>query len=250
VARLDRAACFADAVSPEDLDRELSRRRTAGGENRLPPACAVAAALVVYALLPSSILFTGRLVIPVLEVVLLGVLVATNPRRLTRETRLSRLVSIGLAAVIIVTNMVSLGMLIAELTDSHASAGNLLLAAMQVWVTNVIGFGLLFWEIDRGGPVSRNERRRDELPAADWRFSQDENDDAVVEVSRTSSATSGWVPTFVDYLFLSVTNSSAFSPTDTMPLTSRAKMLMAVEATAALLTSLLVVARAVGTLGG
>ena len=222
----------------------------AHGENRFPPACAVVVALVVYALLPESILFTERLVIPVVEALLLAALMVTNPRRITRETRLSRATSIGLAGVVIVTNLVSLGLLIAALSDSGASAGNLLLAAMQVWVTNVIGFSLLFWEIDRGGPVARQRLRRDELPDADWRFSQDENDDAVVEVSRTSSETSGWVPTFVDYLYLSVTNSSAFSPTDTMPLTSRAKMLMAIEATAALLTSLLVVARAVGALGG
>jgi hypothetical protein len=237
-------------VSAEDLDRELSRRRVAAGENRLPPASAVAAALVVYALLPASILFTGRLVIPVVEGLLLAVLVVTNPRRMTRETQWSRLGSIGLAAVVILTNLVSLGLLIAELSNKGASGSHLLLAAMQVWVTNVIGFGLLFWEIDRGGPVARHQKRRDRLPDADWRFSQDENDDAVLEVSRTSSESSGWIPTFVDYLYLSLTNSSAFSPTDTMPLTSRAKVLMGIEATAALLTSLLVVARAVGSLGG
>ena len=121
---------------------------------------------------------------------------------------------------------------------------------MQIWVTNVIGFALLFWELDRGGPVARRRVRRDQMADADWRFSQDENDDTVHEVSRTSSRSSGWVPVFVDYLYVSVTNSSAFSPTDTMPLTSRAKVLMAIEATAALVTSLLVVARAVGSLGG
>jgi hypothetical protein len=64
-----------------------------------------------------------------------------------------------------------------------------------------------------------------------------------------ASAKSGWIPTFVDYLYVSLTNSSAFSPTDTMPLTDRAKILMALEATAALMTSLLVIARAVGSLG-
>jgi hypothetical protein len=120
---------------------------------------------------------------------------------------------------------------------------------MQVWVTNVIGFALLYWELDRGGPVARRRKRREDIPAADWRFSQDENHDAVSEVSRGSSKTSGWVPIFVDYLYVSVTNSSAFSPTDTMPLTSRAKVLMAVQASAALLTSLLLVARAVSALG-
>ena len=75
------------------------------------------------------------------------------------------------------------------------------------------------------------------------------SDGAVIEVSRTSSESGGWIPNFVDYLYVSLTNSSAFSPTDTMPLTARAKMLMGLEATAALLTSLLVVARAIGALG-
>ena len=121
---------------------------------------------------------------------------------------------------------------------------------MQIWLTNVIGFALLFWELDRGGPVARRNKSRDEMPAADWRFSHDENQNAVSEVRRTSSEVSGWVPTFVDFLYLSVTNSSAFSPTDTMPLSSRAKALMALQATAALLVSLLLVARAVGSLGG
>ncbi len=88
------------------------------------------------------------------------------------------------------------------------------------------------------------------MPFADFRFSHDEDDDAVDEVSRSSSEVAGWVPVFVDYLYVSLTNSSAFSPTDTMPLTSRAKILMGLEATAALLTSLIVVARAVGSLGG
>jgi hypothetical protein len=87
------------------------------------------------------------------------------------------------------------------------------------------------------------------MPPADWRFSQDENDDAVTEVAVTASAKSGWIPTFPDYLYVSLTNSSAFSPTDTMPLTTRAKSLMGLQATAALLTTLLVIARAVGSFG-
>jgi hypothetical protein len=110
-------------------------------------------------------------------------------------------------------------------------------------------FALAFSELDRGGPVSRQHRARRELPAADWRFSQDEDHDAVEEVARHSSTTSGWIPTFPDYLYVSLTNSSAFSPTDTMPLTTRAKALMGVEATAALLTSLLIISAGVGQLG-
>jgi hypothetical protein len=106
-------------------------------------------------------------------------------------------------------------------------------------------FGLAFWELDRGGPVARTQRLRKDLPPADFRFSQDENHDAVVEVATTASKNSDWVPTLTDYLYVSVTNSTAFSPTDTMPLTSRAKVLMSIESVAALLTSVLVIARGV-----
>ncbi len=210
---------------------------------------AVIVAVVVYALLPSSLLFTNRLITPIAEILLLVALLITNPRRMTRETRWSRWASIALAGVVILTNLGSLGILVSLLTGQGASGEHLLAGAMQIWVTNVIGFGLLFWELDRGGPVARRREERTKLPPADWRFSQDENDDAVIEVSRTSSKTADWIPNFVDYLYVSLTNSSAFSPTDTMPLTSRAKMLMGLQATAALLVSLVLVAFAVGKLG-
>jgi len=124
----------------------------------------------------------------------------------------------------------------------------LLLAALQVWLVNIIGFALLYWELDRGGPVSRSTADRKKLPAADWRFSQDENDDASDEVARGASKTSDWRPRFVDYLYLSTTNSTAFSPTDTMPLSPRAKLLMSAESIEALMVSILVIARGVSLL--
>ncbi|MFN2560781.1 MAG: hypothetical protein ABR571_05755 [Jatrophihabitans sp.] len=232
------------------LDDEISHRRVGKGENRLPPALAVVVAGVAYALLPNSVLLLPRLVIPAAELVLLAALLVTNPTRMIRRTRWSRIASVTLTTLIISANLVALGMLVAALTKKSTAGGDLLVAAMQVWLTNVIGFALLYWELDRGGPVTRREARRDKLPPADWRFSQDENDDTVTEVAAGSSKTSGWIPIFLDYLYLSLTNSSAFSPTDTMPLTNRAKALMGLEATAALLTSLLVIARAVGSLGG
>jgi hypothetical protein len=207
-------------------------------------------AAVLYALLPDRLLLGPRLLIPALEAVLLVAVLVTNPRRLTRQTRLSRAASLALTAVVLLTNLLALGMLVQDLVSaSKHSGGQLLLAALQVWATDVIAFGLLYWELDRGGPVSRTQRARKDLPAADFRFSQDENGDNVDEVAAGSSEKADWIPTLVDYLYLSTTNSSAFSPTDTMPLTSRAKALMAVQATAALLTSLLVIARAVSALG-
>jgi len=223
--------------------------RTSLGENRLPPALAVVVAALVYGVLPESLLVGPRYAIPAIELLLLAALLMTNPRRMVRQTRWSRVVSIALACVVIATNLVALGMLVNTLDSSSTDGVALLLGGMQVWVTNVIGFGLLYWEIDRGGPVPRHTVARDRLAMADWRFSQDENRDTVREVAAGSSERSDWRPQFVDYLYVSLTNSSAFSPTDTMPLTARAKALMGLEASAALLTSLLVVARAIGGLG-
>lgn len=206
---------------------------------------------VLYAALPESLLVGPRLLIPGIELLLLVALTATNPWRLTRQTRWSRSASLALSGLVVVSNVVTLILLVHLLiTAADAPGSSLLIAAFQVWTTNVIAFALIFWELDRGGPVARTQTEREDLPLADFRFTQDETQDTVVEVAAGSSKNSDWIPTFVDYLYLSTTNSSAFSPTDTMPLTSRAKMLMAIEATAALVTSLLVIARAVGSLGG
>ena len=224
-------------------------RHVGVGEARLPPTVAVVVAVVLYASLPNQLLVGPRFVIQILEGILLIALVATDPRRITRQTRQSRMISLVLIAVIVVTNLVALGQLVHDLVSAQVKGGGtLLLAALQVWATNVIAFALIYWELDRGGPVSRVRRSRAELPLADLRFSHDEDRDTVVEVSAGSSEKSDWMPTFIDYLYVSTTNSSAFSPTDTMPLSSRMKMLMAVQATAALITSLLVIARAVSAL--
>ncbi len=129
---------------------------------------------------------------------------------------------------------------------SDQQGTELLLAAGQVWLTNVIVFGLAFWELDRGGPAVRAQSSRGDVPPADFRFPQD--DDTVAPASATGPV-SGWTPSLVDYLYLSLTNSSAFSPTDTLPLTARAKVLMGLQSTAALVVFVLVIAKGVGSLG-
>lgn len=219
------------------------------GEARLPAVAATLVAIALYLFLPQRLLVAPRYVLPALECVLLVPLVAINPRRLTRQTRTFRVLSLTLVAMIGASNLLALGTLIHELVSAEVKDGRaLLLASLQIWLTNIIVFGLAYWELDRGGPVSRTQVPRESLPLADFRFSQDENDDAVQEVSDGASKTSDWVPTLMDYLYVSVTNSTAFSPTDTMPLSSRAKFLMSVESVAALVTSLLVIARAVSIL--
>ncbi|MGW0966499.1 hypothetical protein [Streptomyces sp. NPDC002516] len=219
------------------------------GEPRLPGVVATLIAIALYVGLPQQLLVAPRYVLPALELLLLVPLIAINPRRLTRQTAAFRFLSLTLVLVIVASNLTALGILIHELVHADVKDGrSLLVAALQVWLTNVIAFGLTFWELDRGGPVARTQAPRGDLPLADFRFSQDENDDAVEEVADGASGTSDWVPTLVDYLYISVTNSTAFSPTDTMPLSTRAKLLMSVESIAALLTSLLVIARAVSIL--
>ncbi len=219
------------------------------GEARLPAVLAILVAIALYLVLPEQLLIAPRYVLPGLELLLLIPLIGINPRRLTRQTRTFRILSLALVLLIAAGNLTALGFLLHDLVRSDVRDGHsLLVAALQIWLTNIIAFGLAYWELDRGGPVIRTQSPRADLPLADFRFSQDENEGTVQEVADGASANSDWVPTLVDYLYISVTNSTAFSPTDTMPLSTRAKLLMSIESVSALLTSLLVVARAVSIL--
>lgn len=218
-------------------------------EHRLPAVVAVLVGVVLYAALPSDLTFGTRFAVPALEIVLLVPLVAVNPHHFTRETRWSRVLSIALVAVIGVANITSLALLVRALVSGGTGdSKKLLLAALQVWLTNIIVFGLAYWELDRGGPVKRTQLARSDLPLADFRFSQDENGGSIEEVAASSSEKSDWAPKLVDYLYVSVTNSTAFSPTDTMPLSTRAKFLMSVQCMSALIVSVLVIAKAVSGL--
>jgi hypothetical protein len=220
------------------------------GESRFPAAGAIVAAMALYLLLPNPLILGPRLAVPLLELALLLPLVWANPKRMTKETKPLRLLSIGLVLLIALANTAALVLLVDQLVHSHTKqGGQLLLGAGQVWVTNMIVFALAFWELDRGGPVRRTRTPRAQVPPADFRFPQDEDHDAIAEVAVRSSAKSDWSPAFLDYLYVSVTNSSAFSPTDTMPLSHRAKMIMATESVSAIVLSVLVIAKGVSLLG-
>ncbi len=231
------------------MSNQRPARTPRQGEARLPAALAVLAAIGLYAGLPQTLIVGPRVVVPGLELALLVPLVAFNPRRMTRESRVMRRLSILLVLFTAAANAVALVLLSRRLLDGSTGDGaQLLLGAAQVWLTNIIVFALAFWELDRGGPVRRTQVSRRSLPPADFRFPQDEDHDAVQEVAARSSVTSGWTPGFIDYLYVSVTNSSAFSPTDTMPLSHRAKLLMGTESVSAILLSVLVIARGVSLL--
>ena len=222
--------------------------RTARPEHRWPGVVALLCALALYAFLPNELVGALRFVIVGAGLALLVPLVVVNPRRLTRQTTWSRALSVGLALLLVLVNQVTLVLLVLKLVGGHHDAPGLLIAAVQVWVANVIGFALLYWELDRGGPVVRTTWARAELPAADLRFAQDEDGDAAPEVAMRSSAAQDWTPRFVDYFYTSLSNSMAFSASDSMPLSQRMKLLMGLQAFGGFVIIALVIARSVGIL--
>ena len=180
-----------------------------------------------------------RLLLPAVEsALLLGLLVA-DPRRIHRDSRDLRLLALLLDGVIAVVNAAALVSLVrALLLGGPLTGRQLLAAAAGVWLTNVVVFALAYWELDRGGPLARAGARTGPSHP-DLVFPQDTNPEL---------APAGWQPVFVDYLFVSLTAATAFSPTDTMPLTPRAKLLLGAQSLISLLTVGLVAARAVNIL--
>jgi hypothetical protein len=173
--------------------------------------------------------------LPILpEVVILVLDVWRRPHSRLVQMGIRRKVGIMLLALASAANSLLVVGLIASLVSGHEkSGGQLLLKAATVWGTNVILFGLWFWIFDRGGPERRLEPNS---PPPDFLFPQTDSPDV---------AAPGWRPHFVDYMYVSFTNSIAFSPTDTLPLSRWAKLLMLAESAVSALVVLLVAARAV-----
>ena len=174
-----------------------------------------------------------------MELLLLVVTFVVNPMRMSRRTTVGRWASLVLTAAITVDNTASAVVLAKRILSGEVSnnAAVLLGGGAAIFVTNVIAFGIWFWELDRGGPFAR---RSGEKPYPDFLFPQ---------MTDPSKAKPDWRPTFVDYLYVSFTNVVAFSPTDTMPLARWAKSMMTVQALVSTTTIALVIARAVNVLG-
>jgi hypothetical protein len=157
----------------------------------------------------------------------------------TRAAAQWRRLSVVTIAVLTIANIASLVLLVRFLLQGNEVDGSALVrSALSIWSTNVIAYGAWYWELDGGGPVNR---RDESSPVRDFVFPQMTPDSA-------RYAPADWYPRFIDYLYVSYTNATAFSPTDTMPLSGRAKSLMAVQATVALVTIGVVAARAVNIL--
>jgi hypothetical protein len=234
VKRAERLASGAERHIPSWL-------RPGDPESRLPVLIALIAVIGLQLAIPKNYTVVPRWPLVALELLLLAVLTWLNPLRLTNATRLGRYATWVLLAAITLDNTLSAVLLDIRILSGEVSnkAAVLLGSGGAIFVTNIIVFGIWYWELDRGGPFAR---RAGEQPYPDFMFPQMDPDTAKL-------VKPGWRPTFVDYLYVSLTNAMAFSPTDTMPLARWAKGMMAVQSLVAVTTVALVIARAVNVLG-
>jgi hypothetical protein len=147
-----------------------------------------------------------------------------------------RIVSVSLMVVATTAVGVSAAIVLGALLSGREQAGNLLLSAALLWVGNILVFSLWYWELDAGGPHLRQSGPN---ASTDFLFPQ---------MASTGDRTEGWCPEFFDYLFLAFNTSTAFSPTDTMVLARRAKVLMMLQSLISLVTIAVLAARAINTL--
>jgi hypothetical protein len=213
--------------------------RPTQGENRLPVGIAIVGAIALQAFVfPRDMAFQPRWLLPGIEAALLVALTVANPTRINRESTVLRGLALTLVVVASAATAWSADRLIYELVTGRASDDpvRLLVNGGAVWLTNVIVFALWYWEVDRGGPAARANARKTH---PDFLFAQ---------MSAPELVDKDWEPTFVDYLYLSFTNATAFSPTDTLPLSRWAKLTMMFQSAVSLATLALVIARAVNIL--
>ena len=219
-------------------ERRPAWLRATDGEHRWWIALALGVTIAAQFALPSRFVVHPAYLAPTIEAVLLVVLTVMHPDRLSQRTQQLRIASQVLLAIIAITNAISVGLLIHTITTGHhIPPVTLLIGGGEIWLTNTVVFALWFWEYDRGGPAARAHGTKD---VPDLLFPQMTDE----HLARN------WEPIFVDYLFVSFTNSTAFSPTDTMPLSRWAKLLFALQAAISLVTVALIAARAVNILPG
>ena len=210
------------------------------GEHWWPVALAILAAGGLHVALPAQYRVNPRWVLPVVLLILLAILIIGDPGRIDRQKPWLRAVTGIVIAFITLANLFAAARLIADiLTNNEIFRNNaigLLATGAVIWATNVIAFGLWYWDLDRGGAAARAHHPR-VSPAF-----------VFPEMLHTDYAPADWVPRFVDYLSLAFWTATAFSPTDTSAIKPWAKLLMIVEACVSLGMGALVIARAVNIL--
>lgn len=208
--------------------------RPTRGEHRLPVAIGLAIIIALQLRTPEDLALPPKPLWPVLELLLFVLLTFLNPRWINRETVLARTAGLLLVLIASLATLWSVARLVYELATGHGgTAVALLVNGGSIWLTNVIVFALWYWEFDRGGPAARAHAR---VTRPDFLFSQ---------MTAPEFVSRDWEPGFVDYLYLSFTNATAFSPTDTLPLVHWAKITMMFQSAISLATVALVLARAV-----
>ncbi|MGH3265868.1 MAG: hypothetical protein ACRDNS_28185 [Trebonia sp.] len=212
-------------------------RRKTQGELRLPVALTTAVGIALQVAVPDKlVLVKPTWIFPVVQGVLLIVLIGANPHRIDRQSTIMRSLSLVLAAMISLANGWSVVTLAIGITRGTTGQrpGQLLITGAVIWLTNIVAFALWYWEFDRGGPVARALNLKNRFP--DLQFPQ---------MMSPEMAPPDWEPAFIDYLYVAFTNATAFSPTDTMPLSRWAKVAMTVQSMISIVTVALVVSRAV-----
>jgi hypothetical protein len=209
-------------------------------EPRWPVALTVLAVLALLTFLPARVRLMPTWTLYVAGAVVLTPLAAAAMRPQSAWPRIERIVTLAFVAVAGAANLIVLRELIFDMIRRSLTVGGLQLlsSSIAVWATNVLMFSLLYWQIDRGGPA-RRASTAPERP--DWTFPSDQ--------AAAEDVPAGWRPQFIDYLFLGFSTATAFSTTDALPLTGRAKFAMMTESTISLVTLVVVGARAINVLG-
>jgi hypothetical protein len=192
--------------------------------------------IVLRVAVPNRETLGPRWLVPAIEIAMLVVLLVADPANAQQRRRWLRPLSIALVVALVVVALVSTGVLISELIRGGKvteSADSLLASGALIWFGNILAFSLLYWLLDSGGPLAR------------YRGEREYRDFAFTQQMSPELAPPGWLPHYVDYFVLGFTTSTAFSPTDVMPVSRWAKLMMALQSLLSLTVVGLVIARAV-----
>ncbi len=207
-------------------------------EARWAVSLVLCVAVAVQLMLPERLTIHPHWLLPALELALMAALMVAAPHRRPERSALLRTLGLLLSAAVSLANGWSAVSLVRDLLHGSPGVGavTLLMTGGGIWLTNIIAFSLWYWEWDRGGPVVRA-------------MGTHKHPDLLFPQMQTEGvAPADWEPEYLDYLYVAFTNATAFSPTDTMPLSRWAKLLMTIQSVVSLLTLALIVARAVNVL--